>query len=364
MREYFAIIEDPRHQSYVRHNLDDILIMVMCSVLCGITDLSGIVSFSQNKAEFFKRNFNIENIPSKPTFSRVLSLVDGQKVAETIMAIMQDKFSIQSDVIAIDGKAIRSTSEANKKHSALQIITAYLTESGVVLSQKKINKKTNEIPVLQEMLPYLNIKGKTITADAMHCQRETCERIISQKGDYVIGLKSNQKSLFEDVEYFLKETSDKAEIDEYITLEKNHGRIEKRICKKINLGDWLQERHNWPGLKTAFSVERIITKGNKTTKDIGYYITSSDKSAQFLAQIAREHWRIESMHWVLDVLFSEDDVKYYSENAHICLNILRKYAFQLHKNYIATKGKKCSVKSQLFECLLNENLLLDIISFV
>ena len=140
--------------------------------------------FRKTKLNFLKEIFSL--IPSKPTFSRVLSLVDGQKVAETIMAIMQDKFSLQSDVITIDGKAIRSTSDTNKKHSALQIITAYLTESGVVLSQKKINKKTNEIPVLQEMLPYLNIKGKTITADAMHCQRETCERIISQKGDYVI----------------------------------------------------------------------------------------------------------------------------------------------------------------------------------
>lgn len=361
MQEYFAIIDDPRHQSYVKHKLVDILIMVMCSVLSGMTDLCKIVSFSQNKAEFFKKHFNIESIPSKPTFSRVLSLIDGQEVAETIMAIMQEKFGVESDVIAVDGKAIRSTSEANKKHSALQIITAYLTGTGVVLSQKKINKKTNEIPVFQEMLSFLNIEGKTITADAMHCQRETCARIIDQKGDYVIGLKNNQKSLLEDVEFFLKETTDKSEIDEYTTLEKNHGRIEKRICKKIIFGDWLQERHDWPGLKTAFSIERIVIKGNKTTKEISYYITSSDKCAQSLSTIAREHWRIESMHWVLDVLFSEDNVKYYSENAHICLNILRKFAFQVHKNYIKLKGKKCSVKSHLLECLLNENLLLDVI---
>lgn len=362
MRGYFAIIEDPRHPSYVRHSLVDILIMVMCSVLCGMTDLCGIVSFAQNKAEFLKKHFGIEKIPSKPTFSRVLALVDGQKVAETIMAVMQDKFGIQSDVIAIDGKAIRSTSEPNKKHSALQIITAYLTETGVVLGQKKINKKTNEIPVLKEMLSYLNIEGKTVTADAIHCQRETCAQIVAQKGDYVIGLKNNQKNLLEDVEFFINETNDKEEIEEYTTLEKNHGRIEKRICKKIISGEWLKERHNWPGLKTAFSIERIITKGNKTSNETGYYITSSDKSAQSLSQIAREHWRIESMHWVLDVLFSEDDTKYYSENAHISLNTLRKFAFQIHKNYIKVKGKKCSVKNHILNCLLNENLLLDIIS--
>ena len=363
MRKFFAIIDDPRHQSYIKYNLADILIIVMCSVICGMTELCQIVTFAQNKAEFFKKYFNIEKIPSKPTFSRVLSLVNGQEVAEIIMAVMQDKFGVNGDVIAVDGKAIRSTSEDNKAHSSLQIITAYLTESGVVLSQKKINEKTNEIPMLQEMLSYLNIKGKTITADAMHCQRETCARIIGQKGDYILELKGNQGTLLEDVELFLKENNDKTEIDEYTTLEKNHGRIEKRICKKINSADWLQDRHNWPGLKTAFSIERIVTKKNKTTKETGYYITSSDKDAKSLMKIARDHWRIESMHWSLDVLFSEDDSRYSSENAHICLNILRKYAFQIHKNYIAAKGKKCSVKGHLLECLLNDQLLVDVVTF-
>lgn len=362
MRKYFSIIEDPRHQSYVKHNLADILTIVMCAVMCGITDLCKIVVFAQNKADFFKKYFEIDSIPSKPTFSRVLSIIDGQKVAETIITIMQDKFENKGDVIAVDGKAIRSTSDPNKPRSSLQIITAYVTESGVVLGQEKINEKTNEIPVLQKMLSYLNIEGKTMTADAMHCQRETCAGIIAKNGDYVIGLKGNQGTLLEDVKLFFSETNDKTEIDEYTTLEKNHGRIEKRICKKINSSDWLQERHDWPGLKTAFCIERIITKGNKTTKEVGYYITSSDKSAKFLMKIAREHWRIESMHWALDVLFSEDNSRYYSENAHICLNILRKYVYQLHKNYITVKGKKCSVKSHILECMLNENLLIDVVT--
>ena len=117
MRKFFAIIDDPRHQSYIKYNLADILIIVMCSVICGMTELCQIVTFAQNKAEFFKKYFNIETIPSKPTFSRVLSLFNGQEVSEIIMAVMQDKFGVNGEVIAVDGKAIRSTSEDNKAHS-------------------------------------------------------------------------------------------------------------------------------------------------------------------------------------------------------------------------------------------------------
>ena len=364
MREYFAVIDDPRHQGYVKHNLADILTIVMCSVMCGMSKLCEIMAFSQNKADFLKRHFQIDAIPSKPTFSRVLSLIDGQKVAETIMAVMQDRFGLAGDVVAVDGKAIRSTAKPGKERSSLQIITAYLTESGVVLSQKKINEKTNEIPVFQEMLSYLNLKGKTVTADAMHCQRETCALITAQKGDYVFGLKGNQGNLLEDVELFLRETADSADIDEYTTLEKSRGRVEKRVCRKILSGEWLRDRHDWPGLRTAFSIERTVTKGKERATETSYYITSSDKSAQSLMGIAREHWSIESLHWSLDVLFSEDESRFASENAHICLNALRKYVFQLHKRYLAAKGKKCSVKRHLMDCLLNERLLVDVIAAV
>ena len=364
MQGYFSIIEDPRHQSYVKHNLGDVLIIVMCAVMCGLGKLCDIVAFAENKADFFSRYFNIDKIPSKPTFSRILSLVDGQKVAETIIAVMQDKFGLHGNVVAVDGKAIRSTSESGKARSSLQIITAYLTESGVVLSQKKINDKTNEIPVFQEMLGYLNIQGKTITADAMHCQRETCALITSKGGDYVIGLKGNQGNLREDVATYFQEYPDKKEIDEYTTLEKSGGRIEKRKCKVIISGQWLQERHNWPGIKTAICIERTVTKGKAVQTETSYYITSSDKSAKALMEIVREHWQIESMHWSLDVLFSEDVSRFSSENAHICLNAMRKYALQRHKNYISANGKKCSVKRHLLDCLLNDSLLIDVIKGV
>lgn len=362
MKRYFAIIDDPRHQGYVRHKLCDILSIVMCAVLCGMDQLCDIMAYAQNKADFLRTHFGIEQIPSKPTVSRVLSIIDGQKVAETIFAILQETLGTQGDVIAVDGKAIRSTSTAEHPHSTLQIITAYLTENGVVLGQEKIDEKTNEIPVFQRMLAYMNIKGKTITADALHCQRDTCAMITQRGGDYVLGLKGNQRMLHEDVELYFRELDDKGCVEEFSTLEKNGGRVEKRTCRKLKDITWLQERHDWPGLKAVFSVERTNSTTRKTTTETSYYIASTDASAKRLLCIAREHWNIESMHWLLDVVFSEDTSRFLSENAHLWLNVFRKYALAVQKKYVSSLPKKPSAKRHLMDCLLSDQTLLKVIS--
>jgi len=361
MIEKFEIIEDTRHQSYVKHKLSHILMIVMCAILCGLDELGDIVTFAENKANFLKENFGIEKIPSKATMSRVLSAIDGQKVAAVIIDIMKTSINKNEKVIAVDGKAIRSTSKTDKPYSALQIITAYLTESGVVLGQEKINEKTNEIPVLQQMLEYMNIKGKTITADALHCQKETCAKIIKKQGNYIFGLKENQKTLHDNIKLYFKDDNTNKDLETFTTIEKNGGRIEKRICRKTSDLSWLQECSLWAGLKTAFSVKRIITTGNKITEEISYYISSQDVSAKELLFLSREHWKIESMHWMLDVVLSEDKCRFWNENAHITLNILRKYALLLQKQFISALPKKASVKKNMLNCLMNDKLLLKII---
>ena len=265
MYRTFSILEDLCHESHVIHRLENVLTIVMCAVLCGMDDLCGIMRFAENRADFLKDYFGIDRIPSKPTMSRILSMVDGKVLGQIILSMMQEHCGVKGDVIAVDGKAIRSTAKANSRQT-LQIVTAYLTEQGVVLGQEKIDKKTNEIPVFQEMLTYLNIKEKFITADALHCQRETCSRIVKKKGDYVFRLKENQKTLLEDVALFFEELPPDTEIETYETKEKNGGRQEIRICRKADAA-WLKKRHNWPGLKSILLVERIVQRGTRKTRD-------------------------------------------------------------------------------------------------
>ena len=298
--------------------------------------------------------------------SRVLSIIDGEQVGKVIISIMKESVEQSGEVIAVDGKAIRSTSQPNHPHSALQIITAYLTENGVVLGQEKIHEKTNEIPVFQQMLSYLNINDKTITADAMHCQKETCAKIIEKQGNYVFGLKENQKTMYENIDLYFQSSIKNSELETFTTTEKNGGRIEKRICRKLSDLSWLDQRTAWSGLKSVFSVTRIVKSKDKTTEETSYYISNLDVSAKELLFLSREHWKVESMHWMLDVVFSEDNCSFLNENAHITLNSFRKLALLLHKKYLSSlsKSKKVSVKKNMLNCLLNDSTLFELISCI
>ena len=346
----------------VKYPLSDILIIVMCAVLCGLDTLGDLVIYAKSKAEFLSKEFGIEAIPSKATFARVLSCVSGKEIGDAVLDILRMRFGTAGEVIAVDGKAICSTAKAGNPHSALQILSAYVTENGVVLAQESIHEKTNEIPVLQEMLTYLDVEGKLVTADAMHCQRETCRRVIQRKGDYLFGLKENQLSLLEDVRLFF-DTADEKDIDRFQTAEKNAGRIEKRTCRKIKDISWLKE-HKWPGLQSVFSITRVVETRGRHSQETSYYISSRSACPKQLMEFAREHWKIESMHWVLDVTFSEDDCRFLTENAHRSMNALRKFALAVHKNFLDAHHKSSSIKAHMLSAILDEVIFLSILRFL
>ncbi|GHU13796.1 ISAs1 family transposase [Alphaproteobacteria bacterium] len=307
-REKFETIEDPRHPSYVEHKLSDILTIIMCGMLCGLDTLSGLVIYADGRSAFLKEHFGIAKIPSKATLSRVLSIVNGAKIASVIIDVMRENIVDFGQVIAVDGKAIRATAEKGKPHSALQILTAYFTESGVTFGQKTIHEKTNEIPVFQEMLEYLDVSEKTITADAMHCQKETCKKIVAKKGNYVFGLKENHKNFYDDIRHYFESGMNCDNIETFESpIENARGRVERRICSKIIDISCLGNLKEWKGLKTVFAVRRIVSDKHKTTDETNYYITSLSETPEKLLAITREHWKIENLHWMLDVVFSEDD---------------------------------------------------------
>lgn len=364
MSVYFGVIEDPRHSGYVKHRLEDVLTIVMCAVLCGLDKLDEIVAYQENNQENLKKEFGIEQYPSKSTISRVLSAVDGQAVGKVILKLMREGIVSRGEVIAVDGKAIRSTGEKGQPHSALQILSAYLTENGVTLAQNSIHEKSNEIPVFQEMLDYLNVEGKIVTADAMHCQKKTCRKIIEKQGDYVLGLKSNHPTFCSDITLYFSDPQFQNDMDCHKTTEKNRNRFERRICRKLTDLSWLDCREEWSGLKCVFSIERIVETGQKRTHEIEYYISSLDVSAARLMEIAREHWKIESMHWMLDVTFSEDQCRFLSENAQKTLNAMRKCALAVHKNFLLKVHKKSSLKSSMLTALINHSYFCNLLEFL
>ena len=361
---YFGIIEDPRDQFTIKHKLIDILKLVMISILCGMDELDKIVDYGKNKKDFLEKEFDIKTIPSKSTLTRLFVMIDPKWLGLSIVGIVQSLIKEKANQIMFDGKAISSTDAIKSIEKMLNIVTAY-TDTGISLLQKTVEDKTNEIPAVQELIEMLDVEGLIITADAMHCQKETAKKIIDNGGNYVLQLKANQKNFYEDVyamfdDKYMDETDKECEYEIYKTQEKSHGRIETRTCYVLNEIEYFTDYIDaWKGLKKIFAVKREVEKDGNISKEISCYLSSKSATAEELLGYTRKHWQIESMHHILDVTYDEDKCKLLSKRAQENMNIFRKVGVSIHKNYL--KNKKQTVKSNMFNCLLNNSLLLEIL---
>lgn len=363
---YFGIIEDPRCEVNVIHPLIDILKLVMIAILCGMDELDKIIDYGENKKEFLAKEFEIKLIPSKSTLTRVIGTINPKWLSWSIVCILNTLIKTKAKQIMLDGKAIKSTDAIRTIETMMNIVTAY-TNTGISLGQRTVASKSNEIPVVRELIEMLNIEGMVVTADAMHCQKETAEIIIKNKGDYVLQLKANQGRFYEEVyamfdEKYIDTTDKECEYEIYSTIEKSHGRIEKRTCYVINEIEFFTNYiAEWKGLKKIFAVKREIERNSKKTIEISCYLSSKNTSAENLLTYVRSHWQIESMHHILDVTYDEDRCKLLTQRAQENINIFRKMGISIHKNHL--NNKKQTIKSSMFNCLLNDKLLLEILQF-
>ena len=363
---YFGIIEDTRCKVNVIHPLVDVLKLIMIAVLCGVDELDKVVDYGKNKKEFLQKEFNIKLIPSKSTITRIMATISPKWLSLSVVSILKTLIKENIGQIMLDGKVIKSTEAIRTIETMMNIVTAY-TDTGIALGQKTVDSKSNEIPAVRELIEMLDVEGAIITADAMHCQKETAEIIIKNKGDYVLQVKANQGNLYNDIyamfdEKYMDKADKDCEYETYTTIEKSHGRIEKRKCYVLNdieyFTNYLAE---WKGLKKIFAVKRETEKNGEKTKEISCYISSKNTTAENLLSYTRKHWEIESMHHILDVTYDEDRCKLLTQRAQENMNIFRKMGISIHKNSL--KGKKQTIKSSMFNCLLDDNHLLEILHF-
>lgn len=363
---YFGIIEDTRCKPNVVHPLVDILKLVMISVLCGMDELDKIVDYGENKKEFLEKEFYIKSIPSKSTLTRVIATLNPEQLSLSIASILKMLVKDKEQQIMLDGKAIKSTDAIRTIKTMMNIVTAY-TDTGISLGQITVEDKSNEIPAVRMLIDILDVKDVIITADAMHCQKETAERIIQNQGDYVLQLKANQGSFYQDVyvmfdEKYMLESNCEDEYEIFSTIEKSHGRIETRTCYVLNNLEYFEGYFKeWRGLKKIFAIKREIEQNGEKALETSYYLSSKDTTAENLMKYARNHWKIESMHHILDVTYDEDRCKLLTKKAQENINIFRKMGISIHKN--ALKNKKQTVKSSMFNCLINDSHLLEILQF-
>lgn len=348
--------------------------MLVCGMISGCTDLEMIIEFSEERIVFFKKYTELDNIPCLSTLSNILKIVNPNHLELCLYGIFNNvfetKIKIKEREISIDGKTICSTATMKEHERPMHIVTALLVDKSLSLGQKVIESKSNEIPAVRELLDELNIKGAIVTLDAMHCQKETAEKIVNNGGDYVLQLKANQGGFYEDVyamfeDKYMDITDKDCEYETYSTIEKSHGRIEKRSCYVLNevafFTDYFAE---WKGLKKIFVVKIEIERDGKKTKEISCYLSSKNTTAEKLLSYTRNHWQVESFHWLLDMNYDEDESRVINKNSQECLNIIRKYSISILKRYIENNDvKRKTISANMRKCMMNEDYLESVLKY-
>jgi predicted transposase YbfD/YdcC len=317
------------------------LYIVLCGTLAGIDSWIGFQDYAEEHEEILRSFIDLPyGAPSHDTIARVISALDVEGFASCFREFASGLVNKAKGIVSIDGKTIRRSFDTAQGVSARHIISAWSDCCKVALAQIKVDEKSNEITAIPKLLSLLDLQGQIITIDAMGCQRDICQHILDKQGDYVISLKGNQGSLKQDVELFFKD-KDLAITHEWEEWDKGHGRIEHRKCLVSQDIEWLQNNHNWPGLKSIAVVHSSREIKNNIQRESRYYISSLKADAEHIAKAARSHWGIEnSLHWVLDVTFNEDKSRIRNENAPEILSMIKKWGLNIinqHKGNISIK---------------------------
>jgi predicted transposase YbfD/YdcC len=325
--------------------LINILVIALCAAVCGADNWVEIELFGESKREWFAQFLDLTNgIPSHDTFGRVFGLLDAEQFQRCFINWVQAICEVlNGQVVAFDGKTLRRSHNRSAGKEAIHMVSAWATEAQLVLGQIKVDDKSNEITAIPALLDLLDLSGCIVTIDAIGCQKEIAKQIVEQDADYVLALKANQGTLYQDAQTLFDDAQaiDFADCDYHKTVDKGHGRIEIRECWTTAHPEYLTALYKpeeWAGLQTVSMVRAERRIGEKRETETRYYIASLPGNARQLLNAVRSHWHIENrLHWSLDVTFREDDSRIRTGNAAQNMATLRHMALNLLKQEQSTK---------------------------
>ncbi len=358
-RDCFSGVVDPRTGNARLHDLHELLLIALCTVLCGGESCVDMADFAEEKEAFLREFLILSNgLPSHDTFSRVFRALEPEQFRACFQTFMTRFSETCQGVIAIDGKVLRRSFDTARGKSALHMVSAWGCEQRLVLGQIATDAKSNEITAVPKLLEMLSLKGCVVTVDALNCQRKIARQIVDQGGDYVLALKGNQGTLHDDVRLFLDDPhSEKTTAPPAV--EGDHGRIETRVATVSTAIDWLQELHQWPGLKAIGKIVRTRETGSKITTETAYYLLSTEMTAERFGDVAKAHWAVEnSLHWVLDVTMNEDQTRNRLDNGPNNLAVLRHMAL----NILNSRKSKISTRRKIKRAGWNNAFLADLLA--
>ncbi len=366
--DFFTSIPDHRIDRKKLHLVGEILFLALCGVIASCSSWEDIELFGKKRLEFLRRYLPYKHgTPSDDTLRRFFRVLDPNKFEEKFRKwVSSFQYNLAEKVVAIDGKTLRRSFDG--EISAIHLVSAFLSEDKIVLGQVKVAGKSNEITAIPELIDALDLKGSIVTIDAMGTQQVIANKIIEKEANYILALKVNQSNLAKDVKEMFNSCKDK--IDFFKDVDGSHGRIETRECKVISDPQWMkwlkEERPEWNSIQSVIKITSIFETKGKTTTEDRFYIASLIAPAKKLSKSVRQHWGVESMHWILDVSFGDDQSRVRKGNAPQNMAVIKKSALnllQIIKNrFPRINGVRTSIARLRKVASWDEEWLMDIIN--
>ncbi len=333
--DHFSELADPREDNK-RHKLIDIIAIVLCASICGAEKWEDIETFGRAKESWFRKYLELPHgIPSHDTLARVFGLLDPEQFNRCFLSWIQAiNPRHEQEIINIDGKTLRRSHGEGK--SAIHMVSAWANKAGLTLGQVKVDEKSNEITAIPELLELLELQGCIVTIDAMGTQKAIAQSICEKEADYVLALKGNQGTLNDDIDLYFQDAVEQefsiALFDYHKTVDKDHGRIEIRECWVTDDIEWLSMKDQWVNLQSICMMKNQRMIGEQQSEETLLYISSLKPQAQLIAEVIRKHWGIEnSLHWVLDIAFREDECRKRKDHSAENFAMLRRITLNLLK---------------------------------
>lgn len=362
IRHYFRKLKDPRLVERCDHPLQDVITIALCATIAGAQDWQEVVTFGHKRFDWLKGFLELPNgIPSHDTFERVFDRINPSAFTACFRSwVRAVQRVLRIKHVAIDGKTLRGSGTGALK--ALHLVSAWATEQQLSLGQVAVDDKSNEITAIPQLLELLDITGAFVTIDAMGCQKDIAQKIVTGGGDYILTVKDNQPNLLTDIQQSLADAMEKnfagLEHDSYESRERGHGRQEYRSIVVLHRADDIRNAEEWAQLTTIGMCYSERTVDGVRSEETRYFIGSKKAKAQTYAKALRNHWSIENaLHWQLDVTFDEDDNRVSRRNGAQNLALIRRLTLSLLKAH----PEKLSIAKKRFAAALDTQFLEEVL---
>jgi predicted transposase YbfD/YdcC len=365
--KHFSRLSDEREPQRIMYPLAEVLLLVTCATIASCDDFDDIVAWGEHHLDFLRRFCEFHfGIPCERWLRSLVNRIDPVLFSRCFDSWIAALWPDRHDLIAIDGKTSRRTHDKRKGLKALHTLSAYATNARLTLAQLSVPEKTNEITAIPELLDQLaeakQLEGALVTIDAMGCQVEIADKIVAHGADYLLALKGNQPTLEDDAELYF-DGAPETELISKTTVEKGHGRIETRTYTASGNIGWVASDRSYPGeprfknIKTLVRVHARTEYADRCSFDTRYFISSAPLDIERIAAGARGHWGVESMHWLLDVVFKDDLSRYRAGHGAKNMAIVRRFALSL----VRAGKSKGSVKTRRKRASWDTDFLLEIL---